>query len=169
MLPPITGPKRHLPQLKLPVPNSHSHFLSKYGLSQNTSSLMTPPKEVIPQPPTSLQPKGPTGRPRCKKCGKRLGLAEQYKCRYAYLFRAKCGSTVCSLNSNLFGFLVINYDSYFEMGVRLRLKTPEHILPVYLIRVLSPKTKWVKLKQNEYPSTKRSSFYWYMAKSPKTL
>lgn len=88
MLPPITGPKRHLPQLKLPVPNSHSHFLSKYGLSQNTSSLMTPPKEIIPQPPTTLQPKGPTGRPRCKKCGKRLGLAEQYKCR--------CGEQYCT-------------------------------------------------------------------------
>jgi len=81
-LPPINAPKRPLPQLKLPVPNNHSHFLSKYGLTQTTSTI------TAPKPPLKPAPTGPVGRPRCKKCGKRLGLAEQYKCR--------CGEQYCT-------------------------------------------------------------------------
>jgi len=92
-LPPLVTPKpRALPQLKLPVPNSHSTFLSKYGLAQSqvatTTTSVAPVQATRPAPVKVMAPKGPRARPRCKKCGKRLGLAEQYKCR--------CGEQYCT-------------------------------------------------------------------------
>jgi len=91
-LPPLVAPKpRGLPQLKLPVPNSHSSFLSKYGLAPTQVATTSATVTATPVPPpvkVLAPPKGPQARPRCKKCGKRLGLAEQYKCR--------CGEQYCT-------------------------------------------------------------------------
>jgi len=109
MLPPISHkygiekkPIVHEPVLKLPVPNNHSNFLQKYGLRQSRSPLTEHGsgglKAVVPNRGVNLQGPGlvPDGllppvkktRPRCAKCGKRLGLTEQYRCR--------CGDQYCT-------------------------------------------------------------------------
>ena len=117
MLPPISqkygidGKKpiltNHEPVLKLPVPNNHSNFLQKYGLRQSRASPLTviggdggtgtratplvPAPTLVPGPaivPEGLLPPMKKSRPRCAKCGKRLGLTEQYRCR--------CGDQYCT-------------------------------------------------------------------------
>jgi len=99
----------HEPVLKLPVPNNHSNFLQKYGLRQSRASPLTviggdggglggtratplvPGPTLVPGPPIvpeGLLPPVKKTRPRCAKCGKRLGLTEQYRCR--------CGDQYCT-------------------------------------------------------------------------
>jgi len=109
MLPPISRKNgievktptltNHEPVFKLPVPNNHSNFLQKYGLRQSRASPLTviggvhgtrstPLGTAPPIVTEGLLPPVKKTRPRCAKCGKRLGLAEQYQCR--------CGDQYCT-------------------------------------------------------------------------
>jgi len=87
ILPPINSKfgmvREQKPELKMPVPNTHSNFLQKYGLKQTKTSSL--PDSIVQSILPSVKK---ASRPRCKKCGKRLGLTEQYKCR--------CGDEYCS-------------------------------------------------------------------------
>ena len=122
----------HEPVLKLPVPNNHSNFLQKYGLRQSRASPLTtavnhgthggnnnggtlvPVPTLVPGPnlvPESLLPPVKKSRPRCAKCGKRLGLTEQYRCR--------CGDQYCTRHRYAEEH-DCNYDYQSENKAKLR-------------------------------------------------
>jgi len=119
----------HEPVLKLPVPNNHSNFLQKYGLRQSRASPLTtvnhgthggsngtlvPVPTLVPGPnlvPESLLPPVKKNRPRCAKCGKRLALTEQYRCR--------CGDQYCTRHRYAEEH-DCNYDYQSENKAKLR-------------------------------------------------